>query len=291
VKLILIVPFLGITFLLPIAAQNTGTRPAQTTGQTAQLTPTQKEAILELNEAALSYRNGNFAEAQQHSEKALALDPTSKNALVFIARTIHAQYKLGDRSEANIAKARDAIDSYKRILVQEPHSEEAYKAIAYLYAVLKEDEQLRQWVLQRAVDATFSNDKRAEAFVVLASRDWDCSFRITELPANKTTIAEGAGVKLQFTRPKDAAEFEKARQCAANGLVMSESAIALAPDSESAWAYKTSLLSELSKLSEMDNNLQLKAEYERQGDAARSILFEAKRAKRPQNLDSVTTPP
>lgn len=271
-KAILIVPLLSITFLFPV--QETGTRPSQANGQTAPLTHAQEEARDELNEAARCYREGNFVEAQQHSEKALTLDPLNKTAPLFIARTIHAQYKPGDRNETNIAKAREAIDAYKRILFQDPQNEEAYKAIAYLYSALKEDELLHQWIFQRAVDPTFSAAKRAEAFVVLASKEWDCSFKITELPTNKTTILEDRGATIHFTKPNDPGEFEKAQRCAANGLVLIESAISLAPDNESAWAYKTSLLLELSRLAEMDNNFLLKAEYERQREAALSTTLE-----------------
>jgi tetratricopeptide (TPR) repeat protein len=274
VKPILIVPLLGITFLFPVAAQDVATRSTRTPGQTSQLSPAQREAMNELNEATRLYREGHFAEAQQHSEKALALNPLSKTAPLFLARTIHAQYKPGDRSEINVAKAREAIDAYKRVLVQNPRHEEAYKAVAYLYAALKDDELLRQWVLQRAIDSAISAEKRAEAFVVLASKDWDCSFMITELPTNKTTLLEGRSVKIQYTMPKDVREFDKARQCAANGLALIESAISLKPDDEAAWSYKTNLLLELSKLAEMENNFLLKAEYERQADAARNTLFE-----------------
>lgn len=269
-KPILIMPVLGITLLLPVAAQDASTRPSPTARQTGQQTPAQQEAVDELNEAARSYRKGNFAEAQQHSEKALALDPSSKTAPLFIARTIHAQYKPNERSEANITKALEAIEAYKRILAADPHHEEAYKAVAYLYSDTKHTELFREWVFQRAADPTFSAEKRSEAFVVLASREWDCSFKITELPTNKITAAKGRSLKIQYRKPKDLAEFEKARQCAANGLTMIDAAIALNPDDETAWSYKTYLLMELSKLAEMSNNLQLKNNYERQVAAARS---------------------
>jgi hypothetical protein len=228
----------------------------------------------ELNEAARSYRDGNFADAQQHSEKALALDPSSKTAPLFIARTIHAQYKPGDRNETNIAKAREAIDAYKRIVASGPPDDEAYKAVAYLYAVLKEDELLREWVFQRAVDPTVSTEKRAEAFVVLASKDWDCSFKITELPANKARILEDHGLKTTFTKPKDSAEFERARQCAVSGLQMVETAISLSPENESAWSYKTNLFLEMSKLAEMENQLDQKYEYQKQYEAAQQRTIE-----------------
>jgi tetratricopeptide (TPR) repeat protein len=272
-KSILILLFLGITFLFPM--QNSDMRPSQAAGQTIQRTPAQEEAWHELNEAAHSYREGNFAEAQQHSEKALAVDPLNKTATAFVARTIHAQYKPGDPNEANLAKAREALDAYKRMLVQDSQSEEAYKAVAFLYASLKEDELLRRWVFQRAEDPAFPADKRAEAFVVLASKDWDCSFKITELPGNKTTtVLKRGSLKIQYVKPTDLAEFEKARQCAGNGLSMTDEAIALTPENEAAWSYKTNLLLELSKLAEMDDNLLLKKDYEGQLAAARSTMKE-----------------
>lgn len=272
-KPILILLFLGITLLF--VTHDFGLRPLRAAGQSIQLTAAQQEAKRELNEAASAYREGNFAEAQQHAEKALALDPLNKTAPLFIARTIHAQYKPGDRNETNVAKASEAIDAYKQILEQDPQNEEAYKAIAYLYGSLKEDESLRQWVLERAIDPAFSADKRAEAFVVLASKDWDCSFKITELPANKTvSVTNGASPKIRYTKPKDLEEFEEAQQCAATGLSMIDEAITLNPDNEAAWSYKTNLLLELSKLAEMDNDLLLKSDYERQTDAARSTTHE-----------------
>ena len=78
------------------------------------------QAKQELNEAAKAYREGNFAEAQVHSERALLLDPQNKTAPYFVARTIHAQYKPGDFTPENVAKARQAIIAYQRILERSP---------------------------------------------------------------------------------------------------------------------------------------------------------------------------
>src|SRR6266851_7348585 len=100
----------------------------------------------ELNEAARTYREGHFEEAEQHSRRALELDPDSKTALSFIARTIHAQYRPGVQTPENIAKAHEAIQAYQRILEKDPKNDEAYKAIAYLYGALKEDDKLRAWI-------------------------------------------------------------------------------------------------------------------------------------------------
>jgi tetratricopeptide (TPR) repeat protein len=156
--------------------------------QTPVSSAAEMQAKQELNEAAAAYRAGNFAEAQAHSERALLLDPQNKTAPVFIARTIHAQYKFGDFTPENVAKAREAIVAYQKILQRSPHDDESYKAVAYLYSALKEDELLREWIRQRAGDVSMANDKRAEAFVVLASKDWECSFNITELPITRLRL-------------------------------------------------------------------------------------------------------
>src|ERR1043165_7797197 len=99
----------------------------------------------QLNEAARAYREGRFVEAEQHSREAAQLDPYNKTAPMFIARTIHAQYRPGVQTPENIAKAQEAINAYQQILAKNPADDEAYKAIAYLYGAIKEDEKLRQW--------------------------------------------------------------------------------------------------------------------------------------------------
>ena len=71
----------------------------------------------ELNEAARTYREGHFVEAEEHARKALDLDPDSKTAPLFIARTVHAQYRNGVNTPENIAKAREAIEAYRKIWV------------------------------------------------------------------------------------------------------------------------------------------------------------------------------
>jgi len=225
-------------------------------------TEAQRQAVDELSQAASSYRQGKFSDAQAHAEKALQLDPQNKTALFFVARTIHAQYKPGDFTPENVAKARQAIVAYQNILDREPGDDEAYKATAYLYAAIKEEDLLREWILRRAHDVSIDNYKRAEAFVVIASKDWDCSFKITELPANKRAIVDKGQMYVTYRRPKDPDEFARAQQCANSGLEMANAAIALAPENESAWSYKTSILLELQKLAEMSGDVRRKDELQ-----------------------------
>lgn len=224
----------------------------------------------QLNEAAKAYREGHFPEAEQHSRRAAELDPDNKTAPMFIARTIHAQYRPGVQSPENVAKAQEAIVAYQQLLANNPQDEEAYKAIAYLYEATKQDDKLRQWISSRAADGAAPGEKRAEAYVVLASKDWDCSFKITELPTNKTTTLDPSNNKatVSYKKPKDQKDFDQAQMCVKQGLVEAENAIKFDPNNESAWSYKTNLLLEASKLAEMDGKPDQKAQYQKDYEAA-----------------------
>jgi tetratricopeptide (TPR) repeat protein len=224
----------------------------------------------QLNEAAKAYREGHFPDAEQHSRRAAELDPNNKTAPMFIARTIHAQYRPGVQSPENIAKAQEAITAYQQLLEKNPQDEEAYKAIAYLYEATHQDDKLRQWITSRAASDSAPPEKRAEAYVVLASKDWDCSFKITELPTNKTTTIDPSNNKatVSYKKPKEQKEFDQAQMCVKQGLVEAENAIKFDPNNESAWSYKTNLLLEASKLAEMDGKADQKAQYQKDYEAA-----------------------
>ena len=224
----------------------------------------------QLNEAARAYREGKFPEAEQHSREAAALDPDNKTAPMFIARTIHAQYRPGVQSPENIAKAQQAIDAYQQILAKNPKDEEAYKAIAYLYGAVKEEDKLRQWIAARANSDATEPEKRAEAYVVLASKDWDCSFKITEQPSVKTTSVDPTNNRatVSYKKPKEQKDFDQAQMCVRQGLTEAENAIKFDSNNESAWSYKTNLLLEASKLAEMDNQTEQKAQYQKEYEAA-----------------------
>jgi tetratricopeptide (TPR) repeat protein len=250
----------------------------------------------QLNEAARAYREGKFPEAEQHSREAAALDPDNKTAPMFIARTIHAQYRPGVQAPENIAKAQQAIDAYQKILDKNPQDDEAYKAIAYLYGAIKEDDKLRQWISQRAASEATEPVKRSEAYVVLASKDWDCSFKITEQPGVKTTTIDQGTNKatVTYSKPKDQKEYNQAQMCVKQGLAEAENAIKFDPNNESAWSYKTNLLLEAAKLAEMDGQTEQKAQYQKDYEAALKRTTElsvANQKRKEEEAKQAASPP
>lgn len=243
----------------------------------------------ELNEAAKAYKEGHFEEAEQRAKRALALDPSNKTAPIFIARIVHQQYKPGVDSPENLQRARDAIESYKQILQNNPNDDEAYKAVSVLYSAIKDDTSFREWILKRANDPNQTNEKRAEAWAILAGKDWDCSFRVTEQPDVKV-IAEG---KSNYQKPKDPKDFEKIQQCVTRGLEQAETAIKYDPNSETAWSYKTNLLIEAAKIAKMNNDENAAAQYERQAETAqkRASQLAEERRKREEAAEAAASSP
>lgn len=221
-------------------------------------------ARTELNEGARAYKDGRFDEAEQHFRRALELDPTQKNAPAFIARAVQQQYKPGVETPENVAIAERAVAAYQDILSKDPQNDDAYKAILSLYGQLKRDEKVNEMLTERANDFSVSNEKRAEAFVTLASRKWQCSYDVTELPANKLVEAVQNKSTYKYRMPADSSDFYKARQCMDEGLQLAEQAVALDPKSTSAWSYKGNLLREASKLAEMEGDAAHKADFDRQ---------------------------
>jgi len=251
----------------------------------------------ELNETARAYREGHFEDAEQHAKRALYLDPSNKTAPIFIARVIHQQYKPGVDLPDNIQRARDAIAAYQRVLQDDPskeQTEEAFKAISYLLAATKDDAQLRDWIMKRANDSSQPSEKRAEAFAILAGKDWDCSFKVTELPDVKITSTEAGGTaKVTYKKPSQQKDFDNIQRCVARGLEEAETAIKYDPNNESAWSYKTNLLIERAKIADMNGDTAQKAELERQAQIAgkRAIALAEERRKKEEAAEASSPTP
>lgn len=217
-----------------------------------------------LNEGAQAYKAGDYKLAEQRFRESYELDPSQKNAPTLIARAIMQQYKPGVEKPENAQKAQAALEEYQKILTNDPLNEEAFNAIVYLYRQTKNEDKEREWLVQRASLDSVPKEKRAVANIILASKQWDCAYDMTE--ANKKTDPVKATIK--YEKPANTADFERALGCVREGLKLSEQAISLDASNANAWSQKANLLREMSKLSEMDGNAAQKDEYEKQFQAA-----------------------
>ena len=226
-----------------------------------------------LNEGARAYKDGRFPDAEAKFREAHELDPTQKNAPLFIARAVQQQYKPGVNTPENIAIGERAIQAYQDILTADPQNEDAYKAIVFLYGQMKRDEKVNELLMQRASSGP-NPEAKAQALIILASKQWKCANDITERKENQTKEDKGDKILIHYKKPADQADFDKIQQCVNEGMKLAEQAVSLSPQSASAWTYKANLLREKAKLAEMSGDANAKADLDKQYEAA---LAEQKR--------------
>jgi tetratricopeptide (TPR) repeat protein len=247
-----------------------------------------------LNEGARAYRDGRFADAEEKFRTAYELDPSQKNAPLFIARAVQQQYKPGVSTPENEALGDKAIMAYQEILKNDPANDDAYKAIVFLYGQMKRDEKVNELLMQRASNGP-SPEKRAEALTILASKQWNCAYEITEQKENKTTENRPDKILLHYKKPAKQEDFDKAQQCATEGLKLVEQATSLDVNNPNAWSYKANLLREKSKLAEMVGDAQAKADFDKKYNEAletqKRLSQDAAKKKEAEEASKSPTPP
>src|SRR5216110_3176930 len=146
--------------------------------------------------------------------------------------------------------------------------------------------------MKRATDSSQPNEKRAEAYAILAGKDWDCSYKVTEQADLKITTTEVGKANVTYKKPKDQRDFDTIQKCVVRGLEEAETAIKYDPNNESAWSYKTNLLLEAAKQAEMDGKADQKAQYEKQAEIAgkRAAALADERRKKEEAAEAATSP-
>jgi hypothetical protein len=247
-----------------------------------------------LNEGARAYRDGRFPDAEEKFRESFALDPSQKNAPLFIARAVQQQYKPGVQTPENLAVGERAVTAYQDILSRDPGNEDAYKAIVFLYGQMKNEEKVNQLLAERAKGGPTPTAK-SEALTILASKQWNCSYEITEQKENKTTENKPDKILIHYKKPANQADFDKAQQCTTEGLRLAEEAASLDPNNPNAWSYKANLLREKSKMAEMTGDAKAKEEFDKQYvdalETQKRLSAEATKKKEAQEAAKSPTPP
>ena len=252
-----------------------------------------------LVDGSLAYKERKFEEAEDLFRRAAQRDPNGttvegRTAQLFLARTLHSRF-IGNRDNKALAEA--AIVEYKKALALDVNDQSSYKAIASLYENLQKQDEWQRWVTERSTTPSIKPEYRAEALTSLAARQNTCANEVSDTPQTKKTVKEDGKEVFQFTKPENAADFERMKGCIEAGMKLIDQAVALEPPAvknagslnvssltdeelkanldavkpfESARSYRASLIIQSSRLAEMEGRTADRDRLKQEADKARA---------------------
>ena len=219
-----------------------------TLGATAQDSPDSAEVRREISQGVRAYRQGQYAEAAAHFEKAVQLDPQSINPRLYLASSYAAQASAGSRGAGKEALLHKAEEEFVKILEINPEEEYAIRSLAnlaYERAATLEDPAAKQEQLERA---SGWYQRLAEA----SPKDKGALYMIGVLASSRcdpvlAAAREKSGMKPETPGPIAVAGVrEQAQKLCGDvldgGVEALQKAIAMDPDYDEAMLYMNLLL-------------------------------------------------
>ncbi len=231
-----------------------------------------------------AYKDRKFQEAEQLFRDAITRDPQGltgegKTAQLFLARTLHSGY-IGNRDKPE--KADEAIQEYKKVLAVDVNDQSSFNAVANLLENLNRDEEWLKWVTDRANNEQVPPVQRAEALTKLAAKKYSCANDISDVEPVKKTVTKDGKPVFVFSKPESPEDYEKLKQCTAEGFELANRAEKLDTNSDAVWSYKANMLVQQMRLAEMEGNTAEKERLKAEADEAKerfTELADAKKAK------------
>lgn len=229
-----------------------------------------------------AYKDRKFQEAEELFREAIARDPQSttsegRTAQLFLARTLHSEY-IGNRS--NTEKANEAIREYKKVLAVEPSDQSSFNAVANLLENLNQDDEWLKWVTDRANNDKVPPVQRAEALTKLAAKQYSCANDISDVEPVKKTVTKDGKQVFVFNKPQSNEDYEKFKQCIAEGTEIVNRAEQLDTNSDAVWSYKANMLVQQMRLAEMEGKTAEKESIKNEADKAKERFTELAQIKK-----------
>lgn len=229
-----------------------------------------------------AYKDRKFQEAEQLFRDAIARDPQGvtnegKTAQLFLARTLHSEY-IGNRQK--VETANEAIQEYRKVLAEDPSDQSSFNAVANLLENLNKDDEWLKWVTDRANNDKVPATQRAEALTKLGAKKYSCANDISDVEPVKKTVTKDGKPTFEFTKPQNAADYEKFKQCVADGTELIDKAEKLDTNSDAVWSYKANMLVQQMRLAEMEGRNADKENFKNQAETAKDKFTELATAKK-----------
>jgi len=122
----------------------------------------------QINKGVAAFKNAQYEEAVSHFQTAVALDPKSANAKLYLATSYSYQVVPNLKTPENLAVAQKALDGFNEVLAKNANDLTALKQVATIYRNIGKLDLSKQYE-QRVVDLS-PND--SEAFYTIGTLDW-----------------------------------------------------------------------------------------------------------------------
>jgi tetratricopeptide (TPR) repeat protein len=181
-----------------------------------------------------SFKNAKYEEAVNHFQSAIALDPDSADAKLYLATSYSYQVVPNLDTPENLAIAQKAIDGFQAVLAKDPNDLTALKQIASIDRNIKKLDEAKEW--EKKVIALAPND--AEAHYTIGVINWTTEHykNTVKILADDGLTDDGNG---NAKKSKGAcAKLQAANTALVNeGLEYLNKAIELKPNYDDAMAY------------------------------------------------------
>jgi tetratricopeptide (TPR) repeat protein len=157
----------------------------------------------QLTKGVQAFKNARYEEAVDHFQNAIALDPNSEDAKLYLATAYSYQVVPNLDTPENLAIAQKALDGFNAVLAKNPNDLTALKQIASISRNTKKFDVAKEY--EKKVIAIAPNDP--EAYYTVGFVDWTLAYKnaITILAADGLTDvgdgnpkkSKGACLKLQ----------------------------------------------------------------------------------------------
>ncbi|MGH9450339.1 MAG: tetratricopeptide repeat protein [Terriglobia bacterium] len=191
----------------------------------------------QLNKGVLSYRNAQYAQAVNHFQQAVTLDPKLVNARLYLATALAMQYTPGGATPENMKVGNEAIQAYQNVLQVDPDNANAIGSIAQIYYNMHDFDKAKEYQ-QKLVAISPSNP---DPYYWIGVLNYDPALK------NQMTLRTKLGLtkpnpkdhdSYPPLKPKDRDELTQQNQTLVeDGIKNLEKAVDLKPNYANAYVY------------------------------------------------------
>ncbi len=204
-----------------------------------------------LNQGALKYNKGEYKEAQEFFRSASETDPSNSVALLYLGATLVKDYNKETDEAKQKEIANEALRTYKKAIDIANGNcvviDNALSYIAVIYNDIKDFDEWRKTMEERATSPCTKNDVKAQSYYSIGQKYWQLAYDQTTRYQDKYNTDPFHYRKMDYSA-EALADKRKTEENVAKGFEYLEKALEIDPEDPQVVFYKALLYRERQKL-------------------------------------------